>query len=410
MQQPALTSLVYPNEKPLFITLIILSVIFWLLAFKFGGPLIIWIPILLFILFTFAQSAFVCHVRSTGATLTAEQFPDLYALLTDCCQSLEMEIPLGIIINGNGILNAFATQFVKRKYVILFSDIVDALQDDPAAIKFYIGHELGHLKREHILKSLFTSPGDIVPIAGAAYKRAREYTADQHGLFCSGNRESAMRGLAALAVGTRRWASLNLKTYLLQQQDTGGFWMSFHELLAHYPRLVKRMGRLASVPAPSRNVFAWILAAFVPNISTASFILIYFVFVMGTGNTFFSLMHKAATAKQMNAYQHSPLSYQPAQPAPTQPSFAQPIQPTPAQPVPVQTIPMQPAPVQPTTPPAQPQQFAPPTAPQTIQQFPQTAPSVPSGMGAARPVPQPTQPIQPVPQPPVIQVSPQPTR
>ncbi|MGH8746356.1 MAG: M48 family metalloprotease, partial [Burkholderiales bacterium] len=36
-------------------------------------------------------------------------------------------------------------------YIVLLSDVVDALESERGAIDFYIGHELGHIRRKHLL-------------------------------------------------------------------------------------------------------------------------------------------------------------------------------------------------------------------------------------------------------------------
>ncbi len=56
-----------------------------------------------------------------------------------------------------------------------------------------------------------------------------------------------------------------------QSKDTGGFWMSFHELTNDYPWLCKRMQHImdesenTSPDFPKRSIFAVILALFVPR-------------------------------------------------------------------------------------------------------------------------------------------------
>lgn len=62
-------------------------------------------------------------------------------------------------------MNALATRFLRRHYVILFSDIINTLETNSGGLSFYIGHELGHIKRRHIARAFFLSP---------AYARARE--------------------------------------------------------------------------------------------------------------------------------------------------------------------------------------------------------------------------------------------
>lgn len=262
-------TLVYGNEKTLFTIQAVLAAIFWLslvvgtlgVALLYGAAL--------FVGYLFAQSGLIAWIKGNGVRLTEEQFPDLHQRYRQCCQILAMApCPEVYLINGGGILNAFATRFLGRDFVVLYSNVVDAMADHPEAINFYIGHELGHLKRKHLQWGPFLWPAGILPLIGAAYSRAREYTCDQFGRACCGEADPALRGLAALAAGDKRWASLNVPAYLRQAQETRGFWMSFHELVADYPWLVKRAARLDApgYKAPARSGLAWFLALFIPRL------------------------------------------------------------------------------------------------------------------------------------------------
>ncbi len=186
-------------------------------------------------------------------------------------------VPATYRVNGNGVFNAFATKYLRRHYIILNSSIVDALQDNPDAISFYIGHELGHIKCKHLLWQMILTPGLMLPLLGVAYSRAREYTCDLHGAACCNNSASAVQALAVLSVGSRRWKDINLGSYVAQAHDTGGFWMSFHELVASYPWLIKRLMQVSdfSGKRPARNPLAYLLAAFVPRISFTTLIFVY---------------------------------------------------------------------------------------------------------------------------------------
>jgi Tfp pilus assembly protein PilE len=192
----------------------------------------------------------------------------LYERLLGCCQHLGISVvPESYLMTGDGMLNAFATRFLRRYYVVLLSDVVDALDDDPEGINFYIGHELGHIDRKHIANGWWMAPAMLLPLAGNAYRRAQEYTCDQYGLACCTNSISAARALAVLAAGTKRWKLLDTESYIAQCQQTGGFWMSLNELASDYPWLCKRMAHLQD-PAcklPSRHPFAWVLAFFMPR-------------------------------------------------------------------------------------------------------------------------------------------------
>lgn len=268
-------NLVYANEKRLFVVLSIISIAVWV-ALVVGTLGIALVYLLFFFVFyLFAHSAFIAYLKGTGVRITPQQFPDLHARLERACERLEMpNVPDAYLINSDGLVNALATRFLGRSFLVLFSDAVDALEQRPGAIDFYIGHELGHLRRKHLQWGPVLVFGSVLPLIGAAYSRAREYTCDLHGLACCADPEDAQRAAAVLAAGTKRWARLDLEAYRGQLAGTGGFWMSFHELIGDYPWLVKRMERITAAgearPAelPRRNPFAWILALFVPRLGT----------------------------------------------------------------------------------------------------------------------------------------------
>jgi Zn-dependent protease with chaperone function/Tfp pilus assembly protein PilE len=271
---------VYRHEKNLFVLMVIFSAVFWL-ALILGtlGIALLFIPVV-FIFYVFLQSAFISHIKGTAAKITPEQFPDLHARVTACAEKLRMKtVPDAYILHANGIFNALATRFLGRNFIILYSDVVDALADNPDAINFYIGHELAHIRQRHLVWGPLLGPGGILPLLGAGYSRARESTCDLQGAYCCENRDSARQGLAALAVGSRRWKSMNMESYKDQTRGTGGFWMSFHELIGDYPWLVKRVMRVdgKSGEIPSRNPLAWLLALFVPRMGFGA---AYSVFVI----------------------------------------------------------------------------------------------------------------------------------
>jgi Tfp pilus assembly major pilin PilA len=168
---------------------------------------------------------------------------------------------------------------------VLLSNVVDAMGKHDDGVRFYIGHELGHLRMKHLSGHLLRWPVLWLPLLGAAYSRARESTCDRHGLACSGSTEGAARALSALASGSERWEHLDINTYLGQTRATSGFWMSFHELTAGYPWLTKRVSRVMDTRTslPRRNGFAYLLAIFFPYAGRlgAGFGFVLFVYIIG---------------------------------------------------------------------------------------------------------------------------------
>lgn len=265
-------NLQYPREKTLFTILAVLAGIFWVgvtLA-TFG---LVWLYVLFFFLFyLFAQSGFIAMLRGNAVEVTPDQFPDLHARFTRACDKLGIaERPTLYLLNSDGILNALATRFLGSNYVVLYSGVVDALQDDQDGIDFYIGHELGHVRLKHLTRGWLLLPVSWLPLIGPAYRRAQEYSCDLHGSAVCEREQSAVNAMAVLAAGHTRWKALAREQWLHQVRATGGFWMSFHELTADYPWLTKRMAHMLrargaqSVEAPARNPFAYFFALFVPR-------------------------------------------------------------------------------------------------------------------------------------------------
>jgi Tfp pilus assembly major pilin PilA len=220
-----------------------------------------------FVIYLFAQSALIAHVRHTAVQLSAQQMPDLHERFLACCEKLRIDTPPeAYVLQGHGVLNAFATRFLGRNFVILLSEVVDAMEPLPDGVNFYIGHELGHIRMKHLTGQLWRWPVMWVPLLGAAYARAKETTCDLHGLACCEQPESAARALAVLAAGSKRWQSVELKQYAGQTLAHRGFWASFHELVAGYPWLTKRVARVLKpdVRMPGRNPLAYFFALFVP--------------------------------------------------------------------------------------------------------------------------------------------------
>jgi len=188
---------------------------------------------------------------------------------------------------ADGMLNALATRFLGRNYIVLFSSIVDALESDKDALNFYIGHELGHIRRNHIGKAPFLVFATWLPLVGAAYSRACEYTCDLHGLRCCNSLRSATNAVAVLAAGVEQWKRMNVDQYIRQARESSGFWMSLHELNGSYPWLTKRMARVdakaqgTEYTPPSRSAWAFVFSLFMPRMGTAGGGLIIFAAIIG---------------------------------------------------------------------------------------------------------------------------------
>ncbi len=261
--------LVHPSERSLGAITLVLGLMVWLVIVV--GTLGIALLYLAFgfVFYLFAQSALITWLRGNGVLLSTQQLPDLRERFEACCAKLGIdEKPEAYLLQGNGMLNAFATRFLGRSYVILMSDIVDAMQAHPEGVNFYMGHELGHIRMKHLTGKLLRAPVLWLPILGAAYSRAKESTCDRHGRACCESADSAARALVALAAGAQRWRMVDLPAFEAQAMLSRGFWMSYHELTGGYPWLTKRVARILhpEIAMPRRNGFAYVFALFSPYV------------------------------------------------------------------------------------------------------------------------------------------------
>ena len=103
---------------------LIVSLIFYciLLIKPIFMPWVIYIVIFVFI----SQVILIGHLRGNAVEITNDQFPEIYEIANR--QSLALKLkktPKVYLLQGGGLLNAFATKFLSNNYVIIYSDIFE---------------------------------------------------------------------------------------------------------------------------------------------------------------------------------------------------------------------------------------------------------------------------------------------
>lgn len=195
----------------------------------------------------------VGRLRGNGVRVSSRQFPTVYKLVAHHAHQLGMKtIPDVFVMESGGMLNAFATRFGGRDFVVIFSDVLALAEErGDAAVGFIIGHELAHVARGHLKHRWLTLPGRMVPYLGAAYSRACEYTCDRFGAYCQP--DGAVDGLLVLAAGRSLYRNVDAKEYARQVETEKGFFVSRAELMSTHPHLPKRVAAIlaagATVPA-----------------------------------------------------------------------------------------------------------------------------------------------------------------
>lgn len=242
---------VHKKEKRFFTFMLLVSFLLYTIflgaAFKGKVGLIILIYVALFFILNLLLSILLIgHIKGNAIRINAKQFPDVFEILKNHCALLNLsKVPDMYLLQGNGVLNAFATRFSGRNFVILYSTVLEAAyQEGSDAVSFIIGHELGHIKRNHVgfLKTLLIWPAKMVPFLSSAYSRACEYTCDNIGYhLCP---KGAVKGMLILAAGKRLYAKINIEEAVSNFQSESGFMTSFAEAFSTHPAIIKRISVL----------------------------------------------------------------------------------------------------------------------------------------------------------------------
>lgn len=232
------------------------------------GGVVLGYGVLFALLFFMMHGLMLGNVRGNGVRVTATQFPTLHATVARHAEALGLKkVPDVFVLQAGGLLNAFATRFLGRDFVVLYSDVLAmAEKEGQAVVGWIIAHELAHVRRGHLRRRWMIMPGRLIPYLGAAYSRACEYTCDRFAAHCQP--DGAVDGLLALAAGPELYRRVDAREFAEQVQTEGGFWVRRAELLASHPTLPKRVAAViaagANVPAYSpvhADAPAWLTSA-----------------------------------------------------------------------------------------------------------------------------------------------------
>jgi Zn-dependent protease with chaperone function len=241
------------KEKDYYTLMVIVGIIYWMIILLATFGIILIFIIFGYLFFLMAGNYFKAYVYGEAVKVTEKQFPGIYAIARDQSARLGLSVvPDIFIINGNGITNAFAVRFLSRKYVILYSQLVDlALAAGKSKeLSMIIGHELAHHAAGHTstLRNFFIWPAYLFPFLGTAYSRACELTADRIGYMLIDDKDSARRALAALSLGSEYLVKdLDLEAFAEQEKDIPPFMGFIHLILSTHPRMTMRVMEIEKI-------------------------------------------------------------------------------------------------------------------------------------------------------------------
>ncbi|MGJ3254277.1 MAG: M48 family metallopeptidase [Elainellaceae cyanobacterium] len=180
-----------------------------------------------------AEQFFYLENISSSVLISEQQLPDLYKLLVEACEILDLEAPQ-LYLRQHPSPNAYTFAIRGRQpFIVVHTSLVELLT--PNEIQAVIAHELGHLKCDHgvyltLANIIVLATGQLQPFGDwvaqslreqiLEWLRCAEFTCDRAALLVSQDSRVVASVLMKLAGGSPRLApQLNLDAFLAQARS-----------------------------------------------------------------------------------------------------------------------------------------------------------------------------------------------
>ena len=177
-----------------------------------------------------AEQFFYLNNIASSVLVGEKQLPDLYKLLIEACEILDLEPPQ-LYVQQNPTPNAYTFAMRgKQPFVVLHTSLIEMLT--PEEVQAVIAHELGHLKCEHgvylTMVNLLVLAANMLPPWGTVlaqslqdqmlqWVRCAEFSCDRAALLAIQDPKVVMSVLMKLAGGSPTLApQLNLDAFIEQ--------------------------------------------------------------------------------------------------------------------------------------------------------------------------------------------------
>jgi len=146
------------------------------------------------------------NLLATSVRLTRTMAPDVYKMLDDCAEKLQLDIPIELYVYASPQFNAACVKPEEgRLFIMLASSLLEAFKD--GELRFVIGHELGHHLYQHhdipigyILRGK-SRPNPKLALELFTWSRYAEISADRAGAHCAQDLKAVGRALFRLTSG-----------------------------------------------------------------------------------------------------------------------------------------------------------------------------------------------------------------
>jgi Zn-dependent protease with chaperone function len=172
-------------------------------------------------------------VQYTGSNIrvTKQNYPQLYAILEEAAEILDLKELPDFYLQWGYNINGFTTG-VDKPLLVLNSGVIDLCDHDE--LLFIIGHEIGHIKSNHMLYHMMSQiidsiinviPGGGIVAAPLQYalqywSRMSEFTADRAGLLCCQSKSAAVRAFMKMAgMPLTQFDKMNYNAFIDQARE-----------------------------------------------------------------------------------------------------------------------------------------------------------------------------------------------
>lgn len=194
-----------------------------------------------------------------GIHISANTYGELYDIVCDCAEKLDIPIPYVMISDTVQGINACTAGTDQFAFIAISSFLPVVMKKDE--LSFVIGHECGHLVLGHVVYhtalNVIGSAGGLLPLVGSvvektikyplnAWSRRSEISADRAGLICCGDIQTAKRSLFKLEAGLLKTDGVDIDGYVREAEqvlDSTSIG-KYSEIMYSHPIIPKRIKAL----------------------------------------------------------------------------------------------------------------------------------------------------------------------
>ena len=88
------------------------------------------------------------HISNSFPIKHQPAFEDVSKMIEECAKILDVDVPT-VMVQQNPVANAYVTK-LENPILVLTSGLLEVFKEHPEELRFVIGHELGHIKCDHV--------------------------------------------------------------------------------------------------------------------------------------------------------------------------------------------------------------------------------------------------------------------